>query len=40
MFIDDRSLNLENPRRLGMHVIHHKNAAQTRSELKAFGIEV
>jgi putative hydrolase of the HAD superfamily len=40
VFIDDRSLNLENPRRLGMHVIHHKNAAQTRVELKAFGIEV
>jgi len=40
VFIDDRSLNLENPRRLGMHVIHHKNAAQTRAELKALGIEV
>ncbi len=40
VFIDDRSLNLESPRRLGMHVIHHKNAAQTRSEMKAFGIEV
>ncbi|HET7107215.1 MAG TPA: HAD-IA family hydrolase [Candidatus Acidoferrum sp.] len=39
-FIDDRSLNLENPRRLGMHVIHHKNAAQTWAELKALGIEV
>ena len=40
VFIDDRSLNLENPKRLGMHVIHHKNAAQTRAELKALGIEV
>jgi putative hydrolase of the HAD superfamily len=40
VFIDDRSLNLENPRRLGMHVIHHRNAAQTRSELKALGIGV
>ena len=40
VFIDDRSLNLENPRRLGMNVIHHKNAAQTRAELKAFGVEV
>jgi putative hydrolase of the HAD superfamily len=39
-FIDDRSLNLENPRRLGMQVIHHKTAAQTRAELKALGIEV
>jgi putative hydrolase of the HAD superfamily len=40
VFIDDRSLNLENPRRLGMHVIHHKNAAQTRTEMKALGIEL
>ena len=40
VFIDDRSLNLENPKRLGMHVIHHRNAGQTRSELKALGIEV
>jgi len=39
-FIDDRSLNLENPRRLGMHVIHHKSAAQTRAELQSLGIEV
>jgi len=40
VFIDDRSLNLENPRRLGMHVIQHKNAAQLRSDLRALGIEV
>lgn len=40
VFIDDRSLNLENPRRLGMHVIQHKNAAQTRAELQALGIAV
>jgi putative hydrolase of the HAD superfamily len=40
VFIDDRSLNLENPRRLGMNVIHHKDAAKTRAELKAFGVEV
>jgi putative hydrolase of the HAD superfamily len=39
-FIDDRSLNLENPRRLGMNVIHHKNAAETRAEMRALGIEV
>ena len=31
-YIDDRSLNLENPRRLGMHVIHHQNATQLRSD--------
>jgi putative hydrolase of the HAD superfamily len=40
VFIDDRPLNLENPRRLGMHVIHHQNSKQLRSDLKALGIEV
>jgi len=40
VFIDDRSLNLENPRRLGMRVIHHQSAAQTRAELQSLGIEV
>jgi len=40
VFIDDRQLNLENPRRLGMHVIHHKSAAETRAELKLLGIAV
>jgi len=40
VFIDDRTLNLENPRRLGMHVIHHQNAKQLREDLKALGIEV
>ena len=40
VFIDDRSLNLENPRRLGMQVVHHQNAQQTRASLKALGIEV
>jgi putative hydrolase of the HAD superfamily len=39
-FIDDRSLNLENPRRLGMQVVHHQNAKQLREDLKALGIEV
>lgn len=40
VFIDDRALNLENPRRMGMHVVHHQSAAQTRSELQALGIAV
>jgi putative hydrolase of the HAD superfamily len=40
VFIDDRALNLENPRRLGMHVIHHQNAVQTRIDLRALGIAV
>lgn len=40
VFIDDRSLNLDNPRRLGMNVIHHQNAPQLLGELKRLGIEV
>jgi putative hydrolase of the HAD superfamily len=40
VFIDDRPLNLENPRRLGMQVIHHQNAQETRARLKELGIEV
>ena len=40
VFIDDRPLNLECPRRLGFNVIHHENAGQLRSELRNFGVEV
>ncbi len=40
VFIDDRPLNLENPRRLGMSVVHFQNAQQLRSDLRALGIEV
>jgi putative hydrolase of the HAD superfamily len=40
LFIDDRSLNLESPRRLGMNAIHHQNAEQLRSELGNYGVEV
>jgi putative hydrolase of the HAD superfamily len=40
LFIDDRPLNLENPRRLGMHAIHFQNAEQLRSELQSFGVAV
>ncbi len=40
LFIDDRPLNLESPRRLGMHAIHHQNAQQLRSELGKVGVEV
>jgi putative hydrolase of the HAD superfamily len=40
VFIDDRSLNLESPRRLGFHVIHHQNAEQLRSELRNHGVKV
>jgi len=40
VFIDDRPLNLENPRRLGMNVVHHQNAPQLLADLKTLGIEV
>ena len=40
IFIDDRSLNLESPKRLGMNVIHHQNAEQLRAELQKFDVEV
>jgi putative hydrolase of the HAD superfamily len=40
LFIDDRPLNLESPRRLGMNTIHHQNAAQLRLELRNYGVEV
>lgn len=40
LFIDDRALNLESPRRLGMNTIHHQNAGQLRSELGKYGVEV
>lgn len=40
VFIDDRPLNLESPRRLGMHTIHYQDAAQLRSELRGCGVAV
>lgn len=40
VFIDDRPLNLENPRHLGMNVIHYENPEQLRSDLKKYGVEV
>ncbi len=40
VFIDDRTINLENPRRLGMNVIHHQNAPQLLADLKSLGIGV
>ncbi len=40
LFIDDRPLNLDSPRRLGMSAIHHQNAEQLRSDLAKFGVEV
>lgn len=40
LFIDDRPLNLESPRRLGMNVIHYQNPEQLRADLGKFGVEV
>ena len=40
VFIDDRPLNLEAPRRLGMSVIHHQSPDQLRAELHNLQVEV
>lgn len=40
IFIDDRPLNLESPRRLGMNVIHYQDPQQLRTELRKHGVEV
>lgn len=40
LFIDDRSLNLDSPRRLGMNVIHRQKPEQLRTELRNHGVEV
>jgi len=40
VFIDDRPLNLESPRRLGMTVIHHQSAEQLRADLRNLQVEV
>ena len=38
VFIDDRALNLECARELGMHTIHYQNADQLRAELRRLGV--
>jgi len=40
VFIDDRPLNLENPRKLGIKTIHYQDPEQLRAELKNCGVEV
>jgi len=40
LFIDDRPLNLDSPRRLGMNTIHYQGVEQLRSELGKYGLEV
>jgi putative hydrolase of the HAD superfamily len=40
VFIDDRPLNLENPRKLGIKTIQYQGAEQLRAELKKYGVGV
>jgi putative hydrolase of the HAD superfamily len=40
LFLDDRSLNLECAREMGMHTIHFKSSAQARKQLREFGVDV
>ena len=40
LFIDDRALNLECARQMGMRTIHFENAAQLRQDLLANGVTV
>jgi putative hydrolase of the HAD superfamily len=40
VFIDDRPLNLENPRKLGFKTIHYQGAERLQAELKNCGVEV
>ena len=40
VFIDDRPLNLENPRKLGFKTIHYQDPEQLRAELKTYGVAV
>jgi putative hydrolase of the HAD superfamily len=40
VFIDDRPLNLESPRKLGMNVIHYQEAQQLRRDLQKYDVEV
>ena len=40
VFIDDRPLNLESPRRLGMSVIHYQSPDQLRAGLRDLQVEV
>jgi putative hydrolase of the HAD superfamily len=40
VFIDDRSLNLECARRLGLHTVQFLNAGQLEGDLRALGIEL
>jgi putative hydrolase of the HAD superfamily len=40
IFIDDRPLNLESPKKLGFNTIHFQNPGQLKSDLGKLGVEV
>ena len=40
IFIDDRPLNLESPKKLGFNTIHFRNPDQLKSDLSKLGVEV
>lgn len=40
IFVDDRPLNLEAPKRLGMNTIRYENPGQLRSELRRHGVAI
>jgi putative hydrolase of the HAD superfamily len=40
IFVDDRPLNLESPRRLGFSVIHYQSPEQLRTDLRNLQVEV
>jgi putative hydrolase of the HAD superfamily len=40
VFVDDRALNLECAKELGMHTIQFKSAAQLEKELKGLGVKI
>ena len=40
LFIDDREVNLECPRTLGLHTIHFQDATQLRRELRENGVDL
>lgn len=40
VFVDDRPLNLESAKALGMGTIHYQNAAQLRGDLARYGVEI
>lgn len=40
VFIDDRGLNLECAKEMGMYTVHFQNATQLEQDLKQFGVEL